>query len=342
MLPVLASAPLPAPEGTHPSSVQVQDLGADRRPALVYLARLAPSSRRTMRRALATIAGLLTGGADEEGRPWTDVEVFPWWALRYEHTSAVRREIAERYAPATANRSLSALRGVLQETWRLGLMSAEDYHRAADLKNVSASTLPAGREISSGELRSLFAACAEDPTPAGARDAALLGVLYTALLRRAEAAALDLAHYRAEDGRLEVRQGKGRKDRLTYVADPGAQEALEVWLKLRSTDAGPLFCPVSQTGDITVRRMTDQALYNILQKRQAQAGVQPLSPHDFRRTGITHLLEAGADISAVQQLAGHASVNTTARYDRRGERAKRKAASLLHAPYVRRRQAEAR
>jgi integrase len=75
-----------------------------------------------------------------------------------------------------------------------------------------------------------------------------------------------------------------------YVADPGAQEALEAWLEFRGAEAGPLFCPISQTGEITVRRMTDQALYNALRKWQAQAGVQRLSPHDFRRTGITHLL----------------------------------------------------
>lgn len=63
--------------------------------------------------------------------------------------------------------------------------------------------------------------------------------------------------------------------------------------------------------------MTDQAIYSILQKRRAQAGIQSLSPHDFRRTGISHLLDAGAGISAVQQLAWHASVHTTARNERR-------------------------
>src|SRR5262249_35411199 len=128
----------------------------------------------------------------------TDPLRFPWHELRYQHTQAVRTVLAERHAPAGANVALAALRGVLRECWRLGLMTAEDYHRAADLQGIRGERLPKGRALSAGELRALFAACAQDASPAGARDAALLAVLYGGGLRRSEATSLDLGDYTPE------------------------------------------------------------------------------------------------------------------------------------------------
>jgi integrase len=105
------------------------------------------------------------------------------------------------------------------------------------------------------------------------------------------------------------------------------------WLDQRGPGDGPLFARIRAGGRLTAERLTAQAVLDILRRRCAQAGVPPCSPHDLRRSMISDLLDAGADISTVQRLAGHAQVTTTQRYDRRGEAAKRRAAGLLQVPY---------
>jgi integrase/recombinase XerD len=79
--------------------------------------------------------------------------------------------------------------------------------------------------------------------------------------------------------------------------------------------------------------MTDHAVYAILQVRALKTGVKLFSPHDLRRTFVSDLLDAGADIVKVAKMAGHDQVQTTARYDRQGEEVKKKAFKLLHVPY---------
>jgi integrase/recombinase XerD len=69
----------------------------------------------------------------------------------------------------------------------------------------------------------------------------------------------------------------------------------------------------------------------LLKKWVIKAGIKHCSPHDLRRTFVSELLDAGIDIATVQKLAGHADIATTARYDRRGEGAKRRAVNVLKA-----------
>src|SRR5216683_548177 len=309
----------------------LENIALDRRPVAAYLARLAPSSRRTMRAALDAIASLLS---DDRCDAWS----LAWEKLRYRHTTAVRALLADgRYAPSTANRHLAALRGVLKECWRLGYVSAEDFQRASDLEPVRGSRLPRGRALQLGEVRALFAACEDDDRkkPAmAARDAAILALLYGSGLRRAEAVGLEVADYDREAGTLKVR-GKGNKERLAHLGD-ASQAALEAWLFVRGIWAGALFVAINKGGKLGQRGMSGQAMLYIARHRTIQASVAAFSPHDLRRTFIGDLLDAGADLSTVQQLAGHAQIQTTARYDRRGEATKKRAAKLLHVPYRRR------
>lgn len=161
-------------------------------------------------------------------------------------------------------------------------------------------------------------------------------MLYGSGLRRAEAVGLDAGDYDPETASLTIRAGKGNKQRVAYTA-AGERQLLEAWLKVRieagaPSGDGPLFLPVLKGGHIKLRRLDSRTILVVAQRRAKAAGCKHLTPHDFRRTMIGDLLDAGADLSTVQRLAGHSSVQTTSRYDRRGEAAKRKAADLLHIP----------
>jgi site-specific recombinase XerD len=297
---------------------ELVDVGAagDRDPRLVYLASLSSEkSRRAMSGALERAAAVVHTTADR----------LPWAALRYQHTQAIRAGLEERYAPATVNHALAALRGVLREAVRLGQMSADDAARASDLKPAKGERLPAGRALAREELHRLVEAC-DVAVAAGARDAAMVALLWGCGLRRAELVGLDLAHYLGAARELDV-LGKGNRQRRAYVAP--AVEHLERWIERRGPREGPLFLPIDRAGVIQWRRLSDQAVLWILRRLAGRAGVTRFSPHDLRRTFVGDMLDAGADIAVVQRLAGHAQVTTTQRYDRRGERAARAAAELL-------------
>jgi site-specific recombinase XerD len=294
----------------------------ERHPAVVYLASLSAGSRRTMAGALNVIAEIATGTPD--------LLAIPWHQLDYGHTAAIRSKLAEVYAPATGNRMLAAMRGVLKTAFRLGLISSDQMTRAISVEAVRGSRIPAGRAISQGELRAIFGVC--DPAkPVGARDAALLALLYAAGLRRAEVVGLDLADFDALVGGLVV-HGKGNKQRKVFITN-GARAALDAWLLHRGDEPGALLLPVRKGGTIQRRRMTDQAVAERLRLLGSRAKLQHFSAHDLRRSFVGDLLDAGADIATVQALAGHASPTTTSKYDRRGERTKLAAAGMLHVPF---------
>jgi len=309
----------------------------DAHPVAVYLAGLAPSGRRAMAARLNRVCEYCGMQAPfdldfEREQKRYRIMHFPWHQLRYEHVVGIKhRMMDEDKAPATINATLSAIRGVARECFNLKLTDADDYQRLRSVKSVRGERLPAGRSLSGGELRALFETCGKDGSPAGARDAAILAALYGAGLRRQEVIDLSLGDFDPERDQLKV-LGKGNKQRMAYVSN-GASSALKAWIKIRGQESGSLFCPVTRGRKLVRRKMTDQAVYNAVLKRCKEAGVKPCSPHDLRRSFVSDLLDVGADISTVQRLVGHASVNTTSRYDRRGEKVKQKAIQLLHVPY---------
>lgn len=307
-------------------------------PAAVYLSQISAGSRRTMRAALNAIAQLLTNGT-------CDALTLDWSALRYKHTAAVRAALEEKYAATTANKMLSALRGVLKAALRLELLDVRDYTRAIDISNIKVTVELRGRMLAPEEIEALLLVCFDDPTASGYRDAALITILRGAGIRREEAVNLNARDFDALTGALEIIESKGKKDRTVYVP-PSGIPIVEDWLLVRGLEDGPLLCHINKGDRIVRRRLTPQAIKCILDKRAQEwrnrgkeTGIElkPFSSHDFRRTFISELLDNGVDMSTVKNLAGHSDVSTTIRYDRRGEQTKRRAVSAISIPGSQRR-----
>ena len=110
--------------------------------------------------------------------------------------------------------------------------------------------------------------------------------------------------------------------------------ALNDWLAVRGAQSGAVFNPINKAGIIGDAGLTTTAMHKILAKRATEAKIENVTLHDFRRTVTGDLLDKGADIASVASLLGHSSVNTTARYDRRGQRARIAASALVSVPYV--------
>ncbi len=280
-------------------------------PARAYLLSLnSPRSRQTMASFLNIVARIL--GA-------SDLSDCSWGSIRRHHVMALVDMLRDSgLAVATVNTYLSALRGVAAEAWMLKLMSVEDYQHIRAVRSVRGNVLPRGRALRKEEISALFAACDADHTSKGLRDAALIGVILGCGLRRTEAVSLSWDDISFQEKALKV-HGKGNKMRVSYVP-AGAWERLMVWIEqIRGEHAGPLFVRIRRHDTLTEDRLTDQAVYHILQVRQQMAGIVRCAPHDLRRTFATAMLDSGEDLITVKDALGHASVSTTQKYDRRGD-----------------------
>jgi len=146
-----------------------------------------------------------------------------------------------------------------------------------------------------------------EPSVSGARDRALLELLYASGLRVAEGCGLDVDDL--DEGRRAVRVlGKGSKERVVPVGET-ALEALAAYLALRGRRRGPLF--LNARGG----RLTPRSALRIVRARARRAGiVQRVTPHTLRHSFATHMLGAGADLRLIQELLGHRRLSTTQRY----------------------------
>ena len=146
----------------------------------------------------------------------------------------------------------------------------------------------------------------------GIRDRAILELLYGCGLRVSEAAGLKISEIFFEDGFVRI-VGKGNKERLVPIGEM-ALEAVKNYLSVRPEPADP------QSSDILFLNKNGKGLsrisiFNLVKRQAMAAGIhKEISPHTFRHSFATHLIENGADLRVVQEMLGHESILTTEIY----------------------------
>lgn len=292
-------------------------------PALIYLDNLGSrGSAVTMQNCLNHVASML----GRESIFDTD-----WGAMRRHHIQFIVQKLKDKkIAPATVNLYFYSMKGVAKEAWSCDVMPQSAYLKISVLKGLTYARLPVGRSLTNVQCRKLLDSC-DDGTLRGARDKALLAVMMGCGLRRGEIVGLNINHWNPKDNTFAF-VGKGNKQRKVYLP-PALSEVFQNWLDVRGMEPGAIFPSISGHREYECLKhhenMIASSIYRIVQKRANNARIPAITPHDLRRTFATKMLDAGIDLFVLQQAMGHSNLAITARYDRRGDKAKARAAKTL-------------
>ncbi len=230
--------------------------------------------------------------------------------VTYQDLRAFLAAALKQNRKTTVARKLSALRTYFKYLQRLGAVT----HNPAKLAPSPKLEKVLPHYLSVDETFHLLGEPKGDDF-AACRDKAVLEVFYSGGLRLSELAGLNLKDVDLAPGVLRV-WGKGSKERLAFLGEP-AKAALTAYLPLRQG-----FLAGRGAGDETAlfinsrgRRLSTRGVARLVAKWVRLAGLSPgLTPHGLRHSFATHLLEGQADLRAVQELLGHASISTTGRY----------------------------
>jgi len=258
------------------------------------------SYRRDLRRYDAFLAGI--GRTDPARITEQDVEAF----------GAALRTGDEEHPPLGASsvaRTVVAVRGFHRFLLREGLVSQD----ATEAVKPPRPTSRLPKALPLDQIEAIISAAGSPGTVLAGRDVALLELLYGSGARISEAVGLDVDDLDLDAGSVLLR-GKGSKQRIVPIGSY-ARDAVADYLRasrpaLASGASHALF--LNARGG----RLSRQSAWTVLTRAAKRAGVaaDDVSPHTFRHSFATHLLDGGADVRVVQELLGHASVTTTQIY----------------------------
>ncbi len=241
----------------------------------------------------------------EENQPGQSLHI-----ATYRHIRSFMAANLRGRSKATMARKLSALRTFFKYLQRRGVME----QNPARLAPTPKADKPLPRFLTVDEVFHLLSQVGGDTAFQGLRDRAILELFYSGGLRLSELAGLNLKSLEVSKGQVRV-WGKGAKERLAFLGQPAkmAMEAYlperERFLQKKALTETALF--LNKLGG----RLSSRGVARVVGRWSQIAGLSGnLTPHGLRHSFATHLLEGQADLRAVQELLGHASISSTQRY----------------------------
>lgn len=305
---------------------------------MVQIRRLTPS---LLDRSVETAIDSLK--SEETRRAYhRNLDLFAKW-LRWNRIPPINYSLVIRYQEILAKKgdksvsvrtqSLASIKILCEILHADGLLNLYDLTLIRGIKPEKHESELKGKFIPEGDVKGLIIACQRDISPAGFRDASIIALLHSTGMRRGECADLEIDDINPMERRLVLKQTKNKKDRPAFINE-GAFQHLRKWLRVRGVSPGKIYWRTKKGGELKRGvSITPQSIYYILKKRCREAGIETCSPHDFRRTLISNLLNQDTDLPLISRLVGHSGPDVTARYDRRPEEDLRRAASKIYTPY---------
>lgn len=295
-------------------------------PAIQYVDNLQTGSSRHQQLCILNKAARLLAGRDR-----MNAEMYKWETLTRQSIMDLRLKLVDQeLAVSTINSYLNAIRQVVIQCRRDGLISRENELDLNDIPRVRGRDKTKGRRLTSDEYKKLIATIeghSKTDLYLRKRDAAMFSVALGCGARSGEVIKLKYEDVDFEENTILV-HGKGNKTELLYMPASTATR-LRKWCTARGDYEGYLFFSTAGHGD---GGLTRHGFYDVLKKWRDIAGIPKFTSHDFRRTTITNLFESrGGDLSSIQRFARHSSSQTTLIYDKRGEEVKRSIADDIEA-----------
>jgi integrase len=224
------------------------------------------------------------------------------------------RTTMDHLSPSTINVRLSAIRKLVGEARRNGMIGREEAANLNDVPNVRQKGTRLGNWLTREQAKELLAV-PDRSTLKGKRDYVIIALLVGCALRRRELTTLNVEDIQLREGRWVIIDLRGKGGRIRTVAVPiWVKQGINAWMTAAKIEDGRLLRPISKSGKILRDELGGWAIWSVVEQSSKQIGIEHFGAHDLRRTCAKLCRKNGGDLEQIKFLLGHSSIQTTERY----------------------------